>query len=387
MEKKVKKCIIVIIILILILLCVLVAMKLKKNSKSVESERQGDENGQLSDADRGIGNYKLEKVRDLTKFYSIEKVLKDHEKQNFVAEQMRFLQGNGRASTYVVYGMIEDKKVFYTVRVDVINMTFEIKKKEAQSIDEISVEEDVTEIPNNGNNTFEYTRITNEEASRKYFEAILNLELNDTKKAYSILDEEYKKIRFPTYEDYEKYVSEMKDRLQISTMTKYAMSEKTDYREYTVVDNYNNTYTIRAKEVKDFTALLDNYTIKIDGYKEKYNSLSNEDKVKADIHIFVQMINTKDYTNAYNLFTDGFKQKYFKTVEDFEKYIKGYWFNYNIEVSAQIEQKGDVYMCTVTLKDGAGNAANSGTKEINVQLKDDINFAISFDPQMEYKEP
>jgi len=312
----------------------------------------------------------VENVKDLTDFYSVEDVLKEYKDQSFEAEDMRFLQGD-RIMTYIVLG---NNNICYIVRVDVYNLAYEIKEIKESDIDKISIKEDETEILNNGNNNFKYKQISIEETVKMYYEEINRLELEETEQMYNKLNEQYKKIRFPTYNDYKVYVEEMKEVIQNSVISKYSVEEKDGYREYTLVDNFNNTYI----GVKNYSVLLDNYTIKVDNYSENYSKLSNEEKVRSNVYIFIQMINTKDYTNAYNLLADSFKNNYFKDQKSFEEYMKNNWFSYNLQTNIDIKSEGINYICNVTLRDGAGSASNETNKTIIMQLKDNTDFIMSF---------
>ena len=200
-------------------------------------------------------------------------------KWSFEAEDMMFLQGD-RIMTYIVLG---NNNICYIVRVDVYNLAYEIKEIKESDIDKISIKEDETEILNNGNNNFKYKQISIEETVKMYYEEINRLELEETEQMYNKLNEQYKKIRFPTYNDYKVYVEEMKEVIQNSVISKYSVEEKDGYREYTLVDNFNNTYRVRAKGVKNYSVLLDNYTIKVDNYSENYSKLSNEEKVRSNV--------------------------------------------------------------------------------------------------------
>lgn len=419
--KQNKKIIIIasIIICIIVIICIISIILVNKKNKGKNNDVTSEDIAGTPDAGVPEGNpgitYKLEELRDPGEFFSVENAIKKYKNSNFIAYEIKMLNGE-EIVTYVVDGGISSdsnneqnsnennnislntscierikndstKLNYYIVRVDVVNMTCEITEAKADNIDDVKFEESQTPINDNGNNSFEYIQVTEEQAARMYYEEINNLELNNPNIIYSMLDDEYRKVRFPSYETYEKYVNELKNRIEISTITKYSVDNKEDYREYYAVDNYNNTYIIRAKSVKDYTILLDNYSIKTDDFKKKYNELSDEDKAKTDIHIFIEMINTKDYANAYNLFTEEFKKSYFDTEEKFESYINEYWFDYNIENVNSAESRGNVYMCGVNIKDSASSAANQKNITINIQLNDDSNFALSFDPGIDYEEP
>ena len=245
------------IVLIIIILCIVSILILQKSKTENSYGKTEGEEGYITDADKGNVQYQVENVKDLTDFYSVEDVLKEYKDQSFEAEDMRFLQGD-RIMTYIVLG---NNNICYIVRVDVYNLAYEIKEIKESDIDKISIKEDETEILNNGNNNFKYKQISIEETVKMYYEEINRLELEETEQMYNKLNEQYKKIRFPTYNDYKVYVEEMKEVIQNSVISKYSVEEKDGYREYTLVDNFNNTYIVRAKGVKNYSVLLDNYTI------------------------------------------------------------------------------------------------------------------------------
>lgn len=376
MKKNTNKKIIIIgiVVSIIVIVIVVILLVLASSQKNNKGKINNEDNEYLTDADKGNEQYQLEYVRDLTDFYSVEDVLKKHKGETFEAEDMKFLQGN-RILTYVVLG---NDKNCYIVRVDVYNLTYEAKQITEGNFEEITVSNEENEIVNNGNNNFEYKQISNEDSARMYYKEINNLEINENKKLYDKLDKDYREKRFSTYQEYQTYTTEMKDLLQNAVISKYLINEKDEYREYTLVDNFNNTYTVRAKSVKNYEVLLDNYTIKVDDYVENYKKLSDEDKVQANLYIFIQMINTKDYKNAYNLLADSFKNNYFKDEVSFEKYMKENWFLYNLQTDIDIKNEGNNYICNLTLRSGAGSAAEQVNKTIIMRLKENTDFVMSF---------
>ena len=86
----------------------------------------------------------------------------------------------------------------------------------------------------------------------------------------------------------------------------------------------------------DYDALLDNYTIESQEYIDKYNSLTDEQKVNVSVAKVLKMINTADYTNLYNIVDETYKQNNFPNQEIFENYIKNNFFRYNILEECEI---------------------------------------------------
>lgn len=383
--KDSKKMIIICIIVVLII-CVICGVLLylsnnKDNGNANEVQQQlTDENGSPI-GDTVDVEYSNERLNDPTRFFSVEKYIQDNYNENFVAEDMNVLYSE-RITSYAVQGRIGDNsenKVYFIFRVDPQNSTYSMEEQDnVNSLDSIDLRTDITEINNTGNNTFEYTTVNSEQMCRIYLNDYKDKELNNPEEAYSMLDDEYKKIRFPTYEDFQEYLNEYRNIIQNSVLTSYYSEIKDDYTEYILVDNYNNSYTVRSTGIWDYKIMLDNYTIKVDTYEKEYNNLDDEAKVQANIHIFLQMINTKDYTHAYEKLADEFKSNYFNTLESFEDYMKNNWFSYNILADIDISEEANSYVCNVTLRDGAGSAANQTNKTIIMQLREGTDYVMSF---------
>lgn len=383
--KDSKKMIIICIIVVLII-CVICGVLLylsnnKDNGNANEVQQQlTDENGSPI-GDTVDVEYSNERLNDPTRFFSVEKYIQDNYNENFVAEDMNVLYSE-RITSYAVQGRIGDNsenKVYFIFRADPQNSTYSMEEQDnVNSLDSIDLRTDITEINNTGNNTFEYTTVNSEQMCRIYLNDYKDKELNNPEEAYSMLDDEYKKIRFPTYEDFQEYLNEYRNIIQNSVLTSYYSEIKDDYTEYILVDNYNNSYTVRSTGIWDYKIMLDNYTIKVDTYEKEYNNLDDEAKVQANIHIFLQMINTKDYTHAYEKLADGFKSNYFNTLESFEDYMKNNWFSYNILADIDISEEANSYVCNVTLRDGAGSAANQTNKTIIMQLREGTDYVMSF---------
>ena len=383
--KDSKKIIVIICIILVLIICVICGVLLylstnKDNGNANELQQLTDENGNPI-GDTVNVEYSKERLNDPTRFFSVEKYIQDNYNENFVAEDMNVLYSE-RITSYAVQGRIGDNsenKVYFIFRVDPQNGTYSMEEQNnVNSLDSIDLRTDITEINNTGNNTFEYTTVNSEQMCRIYLNDYKDKELNNPVEAYSMLDDEYKKIRFPTYEDFQEYLNEYGNIIQNSVLTSYYSEIKDDYTEYILVDNYNNSYTVRSTGIWDYKIMLDNYTIKVDTYEKEYNNLDDEAKVQANIHIFLQMINTKDYAHAYEKLSDGFKSNYFNTLESFEDYIKNNWFSYNILADIDISEEANSYVCDVTLRDGAGRAANQTNKTIIMQLREGTDYVMSF---------
>ena len=384
---KNKKLIIAIAIILVVIAIVTITIILINNKKEGTIYRNSDGTVEVLPEPEMDIEYAKKELREPTEFFSVEKCIQNNV-DGFSAEKMNYLQGQ-RIMTYSVYGRInsedntETLEKYYIVRVDLENMTYELEEMDDsvyENIDQIKLEDDETEIPNNGNNTFEYEAVSDEEMCRKYLEDFRQKELNNPEEAYSMLDEEYRNERFPTFEDYQEYLNNCREMIQYSVLSQYDVEIYEDYTEYILVDNYNNSYTIRTTGIWEYTILLDNYTIKVDTYEEDYSKLTQSEKVQANVYIFLQMINTKDYSHAYELLDETFRNNNFDTLDKFKEYVNINFFNYNLNTTSNVDisNEGSTYIYETKIRSGVGSAAETKNLTVIMQLKEGTDFVMSF---------
>ena len=384
MEKRKKIIIIIgIVVLIICIICAVLLVYLNKDKSNVSEMEKYIEMGENPPVgDEVIIEYNSERLKDPTKFFSVENCIKNNIDPNFFAEDMNILNTE-RIASYAVKGRIGEnaEDIYFLVRIDNENSTYSIEEVEnINDINNINLETDITEINDNGNNIFEYTTITTEEMCRRYLQDFTQKELNNSEEAYSMLDIEYKNERFPSFEEYQEYIELCRNRIQYTTLSKYSVEIKDNYTEYILVDNYNNSYTVRATGIWDYTILLDNYTIKVDTYEEEYNKQSTEQKIQANVYIFLQMINTKDYRHVYELLDETFKNNNFDTLDKFKEYINENFFDYNLNTTSNVDisNEGSTYIYETVIRSGAGSAAETKNLTVIMQLKEGTDFVMSF---------
>ena len=387
MDKTKKIIIIVAIVVFTIAIGIIVTIVVLNNKKEGTIYKNSDGTvGVLPEPEMEL-EYTQKELREPTEFFSIEKRIQNNV-DGFSAEKMNYLQGQ-RIMTYSVYGRINSEdnsealEKYYIFRVDLENMTYELEEIEDgvyENIDQIKLEDDETEIPNKGNNAFKYESVSNVDMYRKYLEDFRQKELNNPEEAYSMLDEEYRNERFPTFEEFQEYVNSCRDMIQYSSLSKYDVEIKDNYTEYILVDNYNNSYTIRTTGIWDYTIFLDNYTIKVDTYEEEYNKSSIDQKIQANVYIFLQMINTKDYSHAYELLDETFKNNNFDTLDKFKEYVNENFFDYNLNTTSNVDisNEGNTYIYETVIRSGAGSAAETKNLTVIMQLKEGTDFVMSF---------
>ena len=383
---KHKKLIIALIIIAIVIsiICVICIQVLNINS-AVNNENK-DKDGNIPENPETLNiTHETEKLRNLTEFFSVESCIQEHINETFSAQDMNFLAVDDICS-YSVYGKIsnpdtqETQDIFMIVRVDTYNLTFEIEELDNtyNNIDEIDLTTDITEIESTGDNEFEYTRVTNEQACRIYLDMLKELLLTDPESAFAKLDETYRNERFSSYEEFLSYIEGNRIRLEDATLDEYEVVNKDEYTEYRIIDNNNNNYIIRATTVMDYAVQLDAYTIQTEEYQEQYANLADVQKASVNVDLFIRMLNARDYSHAYNVLSEGFRNNYFPTEQDFINYVQENFYDYMIFTNNSYTNEGDVYIFNLTLIGGASSAAESQDRTFNILLGEGTDFTLSF---------
>ena len=289
---------------------------------------------------------------------------------------------------YAVYGFLTDmesnfvKEIYVYVNLDISNKTFSIEpieNKDIKSIEDIEIINDNKEIEKNDNNTVVEAKISTEYLCQKYMDYYKKIVLVSPKLAYEYLDNDYKEKRFGDYEAFTKYVQDNRDNILRTSLNEYLVDYYDEYSEYVCKDKYGNLYIFDEKGILDFTLKLDTYTIPTDKFKETYNTAEDYKKVQMNIDKFFQMINRQDYKTAYNCLAQSYKNNYFSTRDDFEKFVKNNFYTYNKVSYEKYEQKGDkLYIFSIKLEDITGENAEKKDVKIIMQLNDDLDFEMSF---------
>ena len=204
---------------------------------------------------------------------------------------------------------------------------------------------------------------TEKEVVIQYFSEYRTKMLNDTRTAYQKLDSEYAEKKFGQYSNFESYVKNNKNNLEVASIDKYQ-----------VVENKNGKdYIFMEEEIGKYSVVLDTYTIDLPEFLEKYNSANDKVKVGLNIQKIFDAINNEDYEYVYNKLDTTFKQTNFKAVQDFANYsiqnFKGKQLTYG-----DCQQQGSLYIFDITVSDGV----NKSNKRVIMQLKDGTDFVMSF---------
>ena len=229
-------------------------------------------------------------------------------------------------------------------------------------------------------NEYEYASVTTEDLVKMYFNKYLSNVANDVEKAYNMLDDEYRQKRFKNLEGYKQFISENRDAILSTRLKSYIQKDNlgnTEYTEFICTDQNDNFYTIRETAIMQIKFILDDHTLETEEFLEKYNSTEEEGKVALNIQRFVDALNTKDYEYAYNCLSDGFKDNYFKNIEDFKKYVNEKLYdNISLHYLSYSSDNG-LHRYTVVMAH-SGDQVETIQKTIIMKLNEGTNFEMSF---------
>lgn len=102
--------------------------------------------------------------------------------------------------------------------------------------------------------------ISKQELCTIYLNDYISILSTDTLKAYNMLDENYRNIKFPSYDSFVNYVNTIYP--TISSISTYKISGQ----KYYITDKNNNLFIIVTNGVMNYKVYLDDYTVDITNY-------------------------------------------------------------------------------------------------------------------------
>ena len=289
----------------------------------------------------------------ITKENVLQNIPKIETSTLFIPTQMK-MQKKGKIETYLTKGVVEDiqnnfiSEIYVIVNYDSENKTYSIEpiNKETTSLDDIEKETTITEIEANNNNKHTENTVNDQYIATQYLYMYKRLALAKPELAYEKLNAEYREKRFGTVEDFTKYVEANKKEIQALILSKFTKQDQ----KLICRDKYDNDYIFNITGgVLDYTITLDNYTIPSEEAMQKYNSAQEKEKVSMNVDRVISMINTKDYKNMYTLLDEEYKNTYFTTLEEFERYMSIVYDKHYSYTIQQTTKNGETYILKIQL--------------------------------------
>jgi len=312
---------------------------------------------------------------------------------------------------YYVKGKINGVFVYFLVGTDINNETFDIMPiQEAEYnnyLEKVANTEESTEkiISKKVYNFYRVPIISDEDLSRKYYVDYIKLMLTDSEQAYSMLNEQYKKIRFGSIENFKKYITNNRqsfiETYNVETADIAKFKNYDEYNKYVeakaqykmksyAVNNYNeytqcvcgnitgNNYIFNAKYPMDYEVYLDTFTVDLPEFIEKYSNTSEKNKVLMNIEKVKNALNTNVYGYMYSKLDETFKKNKFPNQNIFVEYMRKNLFALNKFEYTSIKQDGKLYIIETTVTDATAKNNAKRTMNVVMKLNEGTDFVMSF---------
>lgn len=307
----------------------------------------------------------------------------------FISMDMRVLE-KYTIKTFLVKGFIIDnqynyiKDVCLIVNLDRESKTFSIEPLNTNydSLDGIDFENDDRAIEEKTYNKYSDAKIGGEYVAKDLIRQYKSIIFSNPDVAYTYLNEEYRNLRFGNLNEFKTYIINNRDELAKIQCKEYLINTYADYTEYVCKDQFQNMYIFNLKNPATYSIKLDTYTIPTDEFKQQYQNSSNENKVKLNIDKWFDMINNRDYKNAFNYLDETFRTNNLKNDPNtFEAYMRDKYPSHYQVLYGNISERNGTYVQSVKLKDITGGDSTEYMLDIIMQLQDDMNFVMSFTMQ------
>ena len=411
--KNIKLLIIILTIFSVILICTIIALGVQnskmQNDTNIENNIENIESSNITENTMSANpeltyNTSLQEVTSNSILYSISNNINKY--FNYIKEEntqavnelggntvytisnnvkyvvkQAYSTENEYMTKYYTYGILTiangnltatEQEVFNIIYVDIENSTYLIEqatKEELSNMKELEKDENIDILQGTYNN-FEYEYVDNVKQMEIYLEDFVFQIFNNTENAYNLLNEEYRLQRFGNINEFVEYITEKQNQIRNIKIVQYSVEDETESKVYKGTDEYGNYYHIIENAYMEYEIILDNYTM------QDYSSSNEEEKIEKSAERFILMLNSADYTNAYNLLEQTFKETYFPTEQEFINYIKNNWYERNIIASKEVNSEG---ICIVTIKNAISTESNQMQKQFKITMGEGMDFAIEFE--------
>ena len=274
--------------------------------------------------------------------------------------------------------------IYFKVIIDYENASFSIEpinKNQYENVINAQIDgNQEINIKRNKNNVLNYANASDDSIIASYMATYRELCQENINQAYALLNEEYKKIRFPTINEFKKYIQSTQEQFTKMYINSYEKETIEDTVVYICKDKLKNVYIFKETSPMQYTIELDDYTIENTNFNEKYKNASNRDKGILNVDKFFKMINMTDYKAAYAVLDETFKQNNFKTELDFENYMHSNLFRYNqVNYQEYSDKITDILTFKLSLTDATAKEDRQIAFNIVMKLGEGNNFTMSFE--------
>lgn len=417
--KKVKLLLCVFIVAVIIVSITIIVLQ-KENNKNTSKEDINEVGASIiefSDLEKTntfdqslLG--KIELVNDKNEYFAIAEIIKKYTNDNYIITNMYVSRIKSNIDVLWVEGVRKDNATVSHIIVvtDSRNSTYQIINEETiaqngYNKDNIN-EFEITEIQEDGNNSFGYKNINDEEYAKALLNDYIEKALYSPQLGYNLLDEDYRRIRFGTVDEYTKFINSKKEELmlydaknvkqagdfssyeewmsyfqkvKLLELSKYEIENYNGNTSYIVIDTYDNYYVFQTSSTMNYTVILDSYTVDTEKYLDEYKKADDQEKVEININKVIDAINNDDYKYVYEKLDENFSKNNFSHLSDFEAKMKNNFFRKNdVEFDDYNESGEGTHEYSLTITDSTKTDKRNLEVKAIVVLKGDTDYTIKF---------
>ena len=200
----------------------------------------------------------------------------------------------------------------------------------------------------------------------------------DLEQIYIRLDQNYKEARFKSFKEFENYANQNKDELYKDSFDKYKVYTLDEYKQFIAVSSNGRRYMFNAKNLMDYSIILDNYSIDTPEYVTLYQRSMPSVQAKYCIDRVRKAINDKNYEYVYEKLNFVQKHNYYKEYEDFSNFIKSNFFDKNVFTFSEYAMiSNNLYQYDILVKDETLKSEENREFTMSVMIKENTDFYIS----------
>lgn len=255
---------------------------------------------------------------------------------------------------------------------------FMIKNNYNPNMNEKDIKINEEEIKANGYNHFVMVKATDEYIVSQYFSEYKVKMLNNPESAYQLLNEEYRKEKYNSVEEFNKYIYDNKNKIKMAEIDKYQTTEFDGKKEYICLDKDGKYYIFIPESLTKYKVILDTYTVDLPEFLEKYNKASDEKKVGYNIQKIVSAINDGDYEYVSSKLDETFRKNNFETTEKLQSYLEEKLYEVNEIEYTNVKKEGDIYIYQTKIKNKKDENAEEKNVNFIMKLEEGTDFVFSF---------
>ena len=258
-----------------------------------------------------------------------------------------------------------------------INYT-DLKENDKISLDVVSIED----IERNSYNMYNARLIKKDDLV--YVQELIDrtkFEIqHDLINLYNKVDEEYKEVIFDNdIKIFERFINNKKENYLKDVYKGYQIYPQEDYLQYIAVfENSLSHYVFNMKNLMNYTIQFDNYSTALPPYMEIYEMNYSHIKAKYCIDRVRKAINDNNYRFIYNKLNSIQRNNYYKNYDEFENFIKTYFYKENtFDYGDCIRFSDNLYQYTISAKNSSNSLSYNRKFNMTVELKENGDFRIS----------